>query len=175
VNERSEKQAEAARRNGAHSQGPVSVEGKLRSSQNAFKHGMHSRLVVLQNENSDLYDQLHDQYMREWQPQGQRETDLVGDIVNARWRLNRLLSFETAGLDLQMDRQREEIKQAIPNCDEPGRAAIAFSALAEDTRALMTLSRFESRLLRTIERATARLERLLQHEKMKKRRNEPEL
>src|SRR4051795_5418205 len=159
MNERSEKQTEASRHNGAHSKGPVSIEGKLRSSQNAFKHGMHSRLVVLQNESPELYNRLREQYMREWQPFGRRETDLVEDIVNSRWRLNRLLSVETASVDLQMDRQREEIKQSIPDCDEPGRAAIAFSALAEDTRALLTISRFEARLLRTIDRATVRLER----------------
>jgi len=136
MNDRSEKQAEASRRNGAHSRGPVSLEGRLRSSQNAFKHGLHSRLVVLQNEDVGLYNQLREQYMREWQPEGQRETDLVDDIVNSRWRLNRLLSVETANMDLQMDRQRQGIRESVPNCDEAGRAAIAFSTLAEDTRGL---------------------------------------
>jgi len=42
----SERQREANRRNGAKSLGPVSAEGKYRSSQNARKHGLSSAAVL---------------------------------------------------------------------------------------------------------------------------------
>src|SRR4051812_11544275 len=83
----SDKQTESSRRDGSKSRGPVSSEGKARCSHNAFKLDMNSRLVVLR---------LRARYVKEWQPEGQRETDLLDDIVNARWPLNRMLSNHPA-------------------------------------------------------------------------------
>lgn len=44
-----ERQAEARRENGKKSQGPVTDEGKLRSSENSTKHGVWSRNLLALN------------------------------------------------------------------------------------------------------------------------------
>ncbi len=64
--------AEASRRNGAKSQGPVTPEGKARSSQNATKHGLDSRIVVLANESQFEYDDLLSDYVHRYSPHRSR-------------------------------------------------------------------------------------------------------
>ncbi|MBC8167118.1 MAG: hypothetical protein H7Y20_14770 [Bryobacteraceae bacterium] len=169
------KRAEAARRNGSLSRGPVTELGKTRSSQNAAKHGMYSHAFVLTNESPELFDQIVAKFMDDWQPVAGQETDLVGDIVIARWRLHRILTIETATIDHEMDVQRPQIERDIENIDEPTRASLAFTALADNSRSLSLLNRFEGRLRRTISQATESLERLQEKRfrKMEKRENEP--
>ncbi|MCC6362637.1 MAG: hypothetical protein IT165_03885, partial [Bryobacterales bacterium] len=91
--------AEASRINGAKSRGPVTPEGKARSSQNALKHGLASRAVVLFNESHEEYDALLLEYRTLYKPMDQYEADRVTDIVNARWRIRRIQRFETAVID----------------------------------------------------------------------------
>ena len=69
--------SQAARRNGAKSRGPKTDAGKERSAQNALKHGMHSRSIVLAGESAAAYQQLRDEYLAEHQPQGPTECHLV--------------------------------------------------------------------------------------------------
>jgi hypothetical protein len=163
-------QIDAARRNGRRSKGPVSIAGKARSSQNALKHGMHSSAVVLNSEQSEVYDAVLADYIAEYQPANRREQDLVEAVVDARWRLNRILTIESASLDFEIDKQRPEHQ----NIDEGTRAALAFARLAETGSTLSLLSRHEGRLRRTIERALDRLAEMQAARKTKKCRNEPD-
>ena len=80
---RSDAQREASRTNGANSNGPVSIEGKNRSSQNATKHGLRSPRVVLANEDPDKYRKLLATFVAEWNPLGITESDLLVRMVNA--------------------------------------------------------------------------------------------
>jgi hypothetical protein len=157
---RTRKQIEASRRNGAQSRGPVTPEGKTHSASNATTHGLSSRVVVLTNENPVAWQDLLQSYITHWNPVSQVELDLVHDIVGARWRLNRVLALESAGLDLEMDKQRPEVERKYSRIDEPTRCALAFHALAESSPSLAILGRHETRLRRIIDRATAELRRL---------------
>ena len=162
------KQIESARQNGRRSQGPKTPEGKARSSQNALKHGMHSSAVVLNNEASSLYDNLLTDYLAEYQPANRREHDLVEAIVDAMWRLNRILTIECASLDYEIDKQRKQPVDGAATVDEGTLAALAFAKLAATGNMLGLLSRHEGRLRRTIERSHNRLV------EMQKCRNEPD-
>ena len=82
--------AEAARANGAKSQGPVTPEGRARSSQNAIRHGLSARAVVLHGEEPADFAQLRDSYVQRFQPADQAEMDLVETMVSSRWRLRRM-------------------------------------------------------------------------------------
>lgn len=118
-------QRDAARTNGAKSEGPVTPEGKERSSQNATRHGLNSKAVVLANESQEAYDELLATIRREWQPQGPTENDLVRDMADARWRLRRIKAIETAVLDSEMF----VIKEAFEASFEPGPVRIALRTL----------------------------------------------
>src|SRR5262249_36550070 len=97
---RSEAQANASRENGKNSHGPVTNEGKARSSMNALKHGFRSAKVVLAMESQELYDSLLTRYRAAFNPGNQPEYDTVVRMANAAWRLRRVWSMETAQLDL---------------------------------------------------------------------------
>jgi hypothetical protein len=70
----SEKRLAANRANGALSRGPITPEGKARSSQNAIKHGLQSNLVVLRNENKEAYQTVLQSYYDRFKPVGLRCT-----------------------------------------------------------------------------------------------------
>jgi hypothetical protein len=170
-------QIDSARRNGRLSKGPVTAAGKARSSRNALKHGMHSSAVVLNNERGDIYDEVLAGYLAEYKPANRREHDLVEAIVEARWRLNRILTIETAALDYEIDKQRTTLTGAekAAKMDEGTRAALAFTALAESGATLSLLSRHEGRLRRAIERTHDRLSEMQSARKSKNCENEPDL
>jgi hypothetical protein len=169
---RTKKQKLAARINGRKSKGPVTPEGKARSSQNAITHGIHARSVVLSTENPEKYDQLRAAYFDYWQPSTVFETDLVNDLAISRWRLNRLLANETAAIDREIDRQRDAIKQEFKSIDECTRTALAYTTLADEGRTLVTFGRSETRYRRAIDRATDKL-LLLKSRKYEKEQKEP--
>ena len=153
--------SEASRRNGAQSKGPITPEGKTRSAQNATKHGLDSKVVVLANESQEEYDDLLWDYVRHYQPIGAIELDLVHEIAANRWRMRRCLRLESAALDAAFEQNPDAVLDG------------AFGP----NGAIRTLSRYEGRLRRAYERATAELRRIQSEriaEAEAKRANTPE-
>ena len=75
--------AEIARANGAKSRGPITPEGKARSSQNARRHGLFARHVLLPNESSAEYQDLLRTHLERFRPQTPIE---MGGIFRKRFR-----------------------------------------------------------------------------------------
>jgi hypothetical protein len=174
---RTQKQIEAARANGARSKGPVTEAGKQKSSLNNLKHGLDSKIVVLNGEDGEYYVRFTAEYMDHYDPQTPVERDLVNDIVSARWRINRAMAMQTASLDLEVDRQRKAVEAEFIKTDEPTRCALAFAKLTGEGPSFTALDRHEARLRRTIEKATAQLEALQKARKERETeicRDEPE-
>lgn len=157
--QRSQAQIEASRINGSRSRGPVTAAGKARSAANSLKHGLHSSVLVLNNESVEEFEALLAQYLEIYRPADPRQLALVHEMVNATWRLNRILALETAGIDLEVDRRRHAELEDIPSADEATRTHMAVSALIDNSRVLAWYSRQEGRLRRIIRDAEAKLEK----------------
>jgi hypothetical protein len=82
--------AQASRINGAKSRGPRTAHGKVRSAQNALKHGMCAqRFVVLADEDGAEYAAHEEALLAELAPEGALQTLLARRVAAAAWRLLR--------------------------------------------------------------------------------------
>jgi hypothetical protein len=88
------RRAATNRANSAHSTGPRTESGKQRSSQNALSHGLTARTAVLPTEDPDTYQRHIQQFVDEYAPSTATETQMVHEIANTAWRLNRIPFLE---------------------------------------------------------------------------------
>ena len=83
------KRSVQARINGAKSKGPITPEGKARSSMNSLRHGRYANhATVLSNEDKELFDALADAYFRHIGPLDSVETRYARDLASTDWRLD---------------------------------------------------------------------------------------
>ncbi len=159
MSESSVRKVEAARANGALSRGPKTPEGKRRSSMNALKHGLRSR-ITLSVENPEAFQELLDSYLVRFQPTCSVSRDLVEEMAVARWRIQRIWDIEAALIDDEMDRQSKSIAGEFRRIDEPTRLALAFRGASEKSPALALCGRFENRYRRSFARAFEQLKKM---------------
>lgn len=169
---RTAKQAEAARRNGAKSHGPITLEGKARSSQNALKHGITARDVVLGTEDPQIYATYRQIFLEKFQPADNYELDLIEQLTGIAWRIRRAESTETALIDLQIDTSAAEIKSRIQNPDPPVCWAVALTKLSDESNSLINIDRIQHRLSRQFARVRTELDRV-QSARFENWENEP--
>ncbi len=86
----------ANRANATFSTGPRTPEGKAQSSINALKTALTGRTVLLPSDDAAAYEQYVDRFVREFQPVGVRECELIQSIADANWRLRRIPTLEFA-------------------------------------------------------------------------------
>ena len=127
----------AARANGARSHGPVSPEGKRRSSQNATSHGLLARCVVMENESQTAFEALLAQHLDRLQPADALDLGFIEEMAAASWRMRRAWALET--------RIYENHAKAQPPGDEINRMAAAFTDPATHN-GLGLMHRYETRL-----------------------------
>ena len=87
-------QLEANRANSQLSTGPRTEQGKANSSMNAVKTGLTGRAVLLPNDDAAQYERHVARYFSDFEPAGDRESELVRGLADAQWRLNRIPSLE---------------------------------------------------------------------------------
>jgi len=88
--------AEINRANSQHSTGPRTAEGKAASSQNAFKHGLYSKDLIMRGEDPAELDALKADLRREHQPANTTEEILVNEMAEQFWRIRRYRGREAA-------------------------------------------------------------------------------
>jgi len=84
------------RANSKHSTGPRTEEGKARSSQNATKHGLCAKAILLTSDDPTAFQRRLDSFLNEYQPQGPTEQQLVRTLANNSWHLDRVNRLEEA-------------------------------------------------------------------------------
>ncbi len=89
-----ERRTATNRANSQHSTGPRTESGKQRSSQNALRHGLTARTAVLPTEDPEAYQRHIQQFLDEYHPANATETQLVHELANTSWRLNRIPFLE---------------------------------------------------------------------------------
>ncbi|MBV9038398.1 MAG: hypothetical protein JO182_28175 [Acidobacteriaceae bacterium] len=88
------KRLAANRANAQLSTGPLTPEGKAKSSLNAVKTGLTGRTVLLPSEDAEAYETHLLQYLDRFAPVGNRETELVQSLADTQWRLHRIPGLE---------------------------------------------------------------------------------
>ena len=82
--------------NANHSTGPVTPEGKARASQNAAALGLFSASAFIRSDEEEIYKEFRAAWNTRLVPDGPLEETLVGELVQAAWRLRRCTLLETA-------------------------------------------------------------------------------
>jgi hypothetical protein len=89
-----ESRTRANRANAKLSTGPRTEPGKQRSSLNALRHGLTAQTAVLPTEDPETYQRHIQQFLDEYASATPTETQLVHEIANTAWRLNRIPFLE---------------------------------------------------------------------------------
>ncbi|MGH9447378.1 MAG: hypothetical protein ACRD3O_16830 [Terriglobia bacterium] len=122
----SEAQLTANRANAKQSTGPQTLSGKLRSSQNAFKHGRYSgrsgsylrslgeRMLEL-NEDPGEFAEIEDGLQASFRPRNEAQQTLVHEIALLQWQRRRLERAHAALVarriqKLEIERERESLQ-----------------------------------------------------------------
>jgi hypothetical protein len=136
-----EKQPADNRANARKSTGPRTFEGRRRGSQNALKHGVLAKAILIEGECEEGFLKLCKAYVREYSPQTPTEPALVNKAVTAQCRALRAASLEAAAVTYELQRQSESIAQE----DDATRAMLAVRALHETSAHMERLSLYAHR------------------------------
>src|SRR6202041_2635241 len=82
------------RANSQQSTGPRTASGKQRSSLNALRHGLTAASAVLPSEAPAAYADHRRRFFDEYQPATPTESQLVVEVADTSWRLNRIPLLE---------------------------------------------------------------------------------
>src|SRR5204863_5150247 len=95
------KQIEANRRNARRSTGPITAEGKLRSRQNAVRHGLTAETVIGALEDAEDYKAFEAVVINDYDAQSAVERELVLRLASLLWRIRRTTIMETGLFEIQ--------------------------------------------------------------------------
>ena len=149
----SEARRAASRANGAKSRGPVTPEGKQRSSRNAVKHALLASALTLSGEEAEFFESYHARYAGRLEPRDQFESDCVEQIAYANYRLRLAWQMHDRTLAIQMANDRPApagVPDPFPKAD---RLAMAFANSLKGGTALPTLHRYMRQLTNDVKDA----------------------
>jgi hypothetical protein len=131
-------QITANQANAQHSTGPVTPEGKARVSQNALRHGLTAKHLVVRDDEREEFLDYQQSLQTELAPQGAIELVTFHELLHAAWNLHRF--------------RRIEVELASANPED--------FASSPNTAALDRLARYQARAQRAYYRALQELRTL---------------
>jgi hypothetical protein len=145
--------AEAARQNGARSQGPKSADGKARSSQNARKHGLSAKTFLVSPDEQDAFDFQLAALRDFWDPQSAYEDFLVVKLARAEFMHTRAEDIQNNLIEVETDIIAPEIYQSFEAIDAQGALTLGYRSLNDSSSAHRNIDRHLARLSRECIRA----------------------
>jgi hypothetical protein len=125
--------SEQSRINGAKSKGPITIDGKSRSSQNAIKHGFAAAInTVLGIEDEPAWHIHLEGHRTSFLPKCYVEQTMVEQLASISWRQSRLVGLETALIGAQISIQKDNVCDLHPDsaADPYFHLVLAWQALA---------------------------------------------
>ena len=150
-------QLAANRANAQLSGGPVTPEGRAKSSLNAVKTGLSGQTILLPNEDVAAYEAHMRAYEARLAPVGQIESDLVCSIAQTAWRLARIPSLEAAVFAMGLLDLADQFEEHDPKLRA---AMIQLAVYTRHERQLRNLHLQEARLARRREKEMVELAKL---------------
>src|SRR5262245_52697443 len=125
-----EKQILANSRNGGQSTGPRTEQGKRRSREAAFRHGLTAEAVIDKAENAEDYAEFEQAIIADYQPITAIEYQLVMRLASLLWRLRRTVAIESGLFQLQ----GHIIRNRRLRPTQPDRSAKIFRKLLDSSQ-----------------------------------------
>ena len=149
-------QITASRENAKLSTGPRTEAGKQTASQNARRHGLTAKTLVLDIEDREAFEELRAALREDHRPQAGFEDALFETLVESQWRLNRLRCTETSFLNQCI----KQLRDADPALDPDLALGLVF-ADPETARKMRLFLRYQSGIERAYRDALDKLNRAI--------------
>src|SRR5437870_11198477 len=122
---------------------------RKKSSRNALRHGSTAgHTILLACEDRGDFNRMRKDYDAMYKPVTMEEENLVDEMFAAAWRLRRATTIETALIDLEVVTEEPKLKARFDAVDGGILLASAFRSLADESRSLALVLRYEARLRR---------------------------
>jgi hypothetical protein len=133
-------QIDANRANAQHSTGPVTSDGKARVAQNAVRHGLTAKHLVVREDEREDFAALRDQLSAEIDPRGALECLAFDELLHAAWNLRRFRRIEAevsiGTIDDFTDTQTAAVLDRLTRYQ--ARAQRAYTRALSELRSLQT-------------------------------------
>src|SRR5258708_29402610 len=140
--------------NAQHSTGPRSILGKQQSALNAITHGLTSQSSLLPSEDPAAFNRHTQDLFDEYKPKPPTGTQLVRDLADTSWRMNRIPFLERDLLMLSATLPAGSINVDLPDL----KTCLAVEeALRRQERSLASLSAHGNRLSRQFHKTLDKL------------------
>ncbi len=137
----------ANRANAQHSTGPRTPDGKARTAQNAVRHGLTARRLIVRDDEHEEFATLQSDLLAELSPQGTVETLTFNELLHAAWNLRRFRRLEAECFSGNTDPVTDPARDAFLDrlARYQSRAQRAYYRALQELRTLQT-----NRALRTL-------------------------